>query len=126
MTAAVLAVRPGALALGRAAAGLALASAVVHVLLLDASLGSVVMAGMAAVCLPCAWHLWRHPAGSVWRVTALVDAAMLMVHVQMLSGASAGHQHAHHGATGPGPLMWLGLGLVLAQLALAGAALRRP
>ena len=77
MTASAIAVRSGALALGRAAAVLALCSALVHLLLLDAgSLGSVVMVGMAAACLPCAWHLWRSPSASVWRVTALVDAAM--------------------------------------------------
>jgi hypothetical protein len=122
---AVVAPRPGALALGRAAAGLALVSAAVHLLLLDASLAAVVMLGMAGACLPCAWHLWRNPTGSVWRVTALVDAAMLVLHVQMLGTP----QHAMPGmpgAGGPGGLMWLGLGLVTAQLAAAGvAAVRR-
>ncbi|MGY1690403.1 hypothetical protein [Geodermatophilus sp. SYSU D01105] len=104
--------------LGRGAAGLALASLVVHLLLLDgSSLGSLAMVAMAAVCLPCAWHLWRSPSGSVWGLTAAVDAAMLALHGQML--AEAGH---HHPA---GPLMWLGLVLVTAQLALAGAAALR-
>jgi hypothetical protein len=121
MTTAV-AVRPGALALGRVAAVLALASAAVHLLLLDAgSLGSVVMVAMAAACLPCAWHLWRSPTGSVWRLTALVDAAMLVLHAQMLGTPSpemAGMSHD----TAPSSLMWLALGLVAAQLALAGAA----
>jgi hypothetical protein len=123
VTTAVVAVRPGALALGRTAAVLALSSAVVHLLLLDAaSLGSVAMVAMAAVCLPCAWHLWRAPTASVWRVTAAVDAAMLVLHLQMLGG----HEHLHS-ATLPGSLMWLGSGLVGGQLALAGtAALRRP
>ncbi|MCZ2817926.1 hypothetical protein [Modestobacter sp. VKM Ac-2984] len=123
MTAAVLTTRPRALALGRVAAGLALASALVHLLLLDSSLGSVAMLGMAAACLPCAWHLWRNPTGPVWRFTALVDAAMLVLHAQML-GESSGH--AHHGGASPS-LMWLGLALVGGQLALAGAAaVRRP
>ncbi|MGY1858098.1 hypothetical protein [Modestobacter sp. SYSU DS0290] len=124
MTTAVVA-RPRALALGRVAAGLAVTSAAVHLLLVDGSLGSLVMVLMAAACLPCAWHLWRSPTGSVWRFTALVDAAMLVLHAQMLGGPS-GHTHVHH-AAGPGALMWLGLGLVGAQLLLAGlAAVRRP
>ncbi|MCZ2804831.1 hypothetical protein O2W18_06960 [Modestobacter sp. VKM Ac-2983] len=123
MSSAVLVARPRALALGRVAAGLAVASAGVHLLLVDGSLGSVVMVLMAAACLPCAWHLWRSPSGSVWRFTALVDAAMLVLHAQML-GESSGH--AHHGGASPS-LMWLGLALVGGQLALAGAAaLRRP
>jgi hypothetical protein len=125
MTAAVLvAARPGALALGRAAAGLALASAAVHLLLLDAaSLGSLVMVGMAAACLPCAWHLWRAPSAAVWGITAAVDATMLVLHLQMLSGPSS---HAGmHSASAPTSLMWLGLALVGGQLALAGAAALR-
>ena len=127
MTTAVLTPPPRAVALGRAAAGLAVTSALVHLLLLDASLGSVVMVLMAAACLPCAWHLWRNPTGSVWRFTAFVDAVMLIAHLQMLTDPSGGHEHMHSGATGSGTLMWLGLGLVTAQLALAGAAaLRRP
>ncbi|WP_369134659.1 hypothetical protein [Modestobacter sp. I12A-02662] len=124
MTTAVLTTRPSAVALGRVAAGLAVASAVVHLLLLDASLGSLVMFAMAAACLPCAWHLWQNPTGSVWCFTALVDGAMLVLHAQMLGG-SDGHEHIHHAAA-PSSLMWLGLALVGGQLALAGAAVRRP
>ena len=121
----VLLAPPRALALGRVAAGLAVASAVVHLLLLDAgSLSSLAMVAMAAVCLPCAVHLWRSPSASVWRFTALVDATMLVVHLQMLEEPAMDMPGMAHG---PDPLMWLGLGLVVAQLALAGvAALRRP
>ena len=128
MTAAVAPVSRPRLALGRVAAALALASAAVHLLLLDAgSLGSVAMVGMAAACLPCAWHLWRSPTGAVWRVTALVDAAMLVLHAQLL-GSSPGHDHpAMSQGTAVSGLMWLGLALVSGQLVLAGAAaLRRP
>ncbi len=124
MTTVLVAPRPGLL--GRGAAGLALASAAVHVLLLDAgSLGSLVMVAMAAVCLPCAWHLWRSPSASVWRLTALADAAMLVLHVQML-GSSSGHGMSH-GSSPSGGLMFFGLALIGAQLALAAVALlRRP
>ena len=105
--------------LGRAAALLALGSAAVHLLLVDAgSLGSLAMLGMALVCLPCAWHLWRTPTGSTWAATAGLDAAMLALHAQMLA-PSAGHAHA---AGSPPTAMWLGLGLVAAQLVLAGVA----
>jgi hypothetical protein len=123
MTTAVLVARPRALALGRAAAGLALASALVHLLLLDAaSLGSAVMVLMALACLPCGWHLWRSPSASVWRFTAVVDAAMLVLHLQMLGGSSS---HAAHHGSAPTSLMWLGVGLVGGQLALATAAILR-
>ena len=123
MTTLLVAPRPGLL--GRGAAGLALASAAVHVLLVDAgSLGSLVMVAMAAVCLPCAWHLWRSPSASVWRLTALLDVVMLVLHAQML-GSSSGHGMSH--GSSPEGLMLLGLGLVGAQLALAAVALlRRP
>ena len=115
---------PLALVLGRAAAVLALASAAVHLLLFDAtSTGSLAMAGMALACLPCAWHLWRTPTPSVWGMTAAVDAGMALVHSQMLSAAS-GHAMAGMIAMRPADvgLMWLGLGLVCAQLVLAGVA----
>jgi hypothetical protein len=112
------------LVLGRVAALAAVASAAVHLALLDASsLGSLLMLVMAAVCLPCAWHLWRSPTAAVWRITAAVDAVMLVGHAQMLAGGSA-PPHVHAGP--PGSLMWLGLGLVVVQLALAAAtAVRR-
>ena len=134
MTAAVLAA-PRSLALGRVAAVAALGSAAVHLVLLDgSSLSSVVMVLLAAACLPCAWHLWRSPTASVWRSTALVDAVMLVVHLQMLGGTGEHAMHAMHGTAhdmaadaSTGGLMWIGLGLVGVQLALAGgAALRRP
>jgi hypothetical protein len=117
-----------ALLLGRSAAVLALGSAAVHLLLLDASsTGSLAMAGMALACLPCAWHLWRSPSPGVWAMTAAVDGGMALVHSQMLSSAlgtaptMAGMAATRHG--GPAvAMMWLGLGLVCAQLALAGTA----
>jgi hypothetical protein len=106
--------------LGKLAALLGLTSAAVHVLLLDtASLGSLAMIGMALVCLPCAWHLWRHPTPVVWATTATLDAAMLLLHAQMVVGVT------HHAHGGPTALMWTGLALVTSQLALAGAAALR-
>ncbi len=108
---------PSARLLGRTAAVAAAGSAVAHLLLLDSSsLGSLAMIAMALSCLPCAWHLWRSPTSAVWALTATLDGAMLALHVPMLAGST--HQH---GAT-PELLPWLALGLVVTQLALAGAA----
>ena len=124
--------------LGRVAAGLALAVAAVHLLLVSSSGGSaeaLALTAMALACLPCAWHLWRSPSARVWAVTAGVDAAMAVLHLRMVLGASgtggqdmAGmHMHADSAAGGTGALVWPALGLVLAQLAVAAvAALHRP
>jgi hypothetical protein len=111
-----------AVVLGRTAAVLSLASVPVHVLLLDpASLGSLVMGAAAALCVPCAWRLWRSPTGSVWVTTATLDTAMLVIHASMLADTTA---HAHH-STGAGGLMWSGAALLVGQLLLAGAAALR-
>src|SRR3954462_6779584 len=114
---------PRAAVLGKVAALLALASAALHLLLLDsASLGSLLMVGMALACLPCAWHLWRHATPAVWGTTAAVDAGMLALHAQMLTmvtppaPGTASPQHS---------LMWTGFALVTSQLVLAGAAALR-
>jgi hypothetical protein len=107
-------------ALARTAAVLAVASAGVHLLLASSSsLGTTVMAAMALACLPCAWHLWHSPNGEVWALTAGVDAGMLAIHAPMLAASPA---HAHHAAGSPTSLMWLGIGLVVTQLALAAVA----
>ena len=112
----------GAGVLGRVAAAVSLGSAAVHLLLLDAgSLGSLVMLGMALICLPCAWHLWRGPTSRTWALTATADVAMLAVHAQLLAPAGAHTAHAH-AATGAGGLVLAGLVLVAGQLALAAAA----
>jgi hypothetical protein len=123
VTAAVVSPAGVRVGLGRVAAVLAVTSAGVHLLLLDVtSLGSLVMVAMAAVCLPCAWHLWRSPNGAVWGTTAAIDATMLALHAQMLAGTSG----QHHGGAQAGSLMWLGVVLVVVQLGAAGtAALRR-
>src|SRR4051794_41200489 len=85
---------PRAALLGKVAAVLGLASAAVQLLLLDAaSLGSRVMVGMALVCLPCTWHLWRRPTLAVWGTTPTIDAAMLLTHAQLLTGGGVHHPH---------------------------------
>jgi hypothetical protein len=114
--------RPGALALGRVAAALTAASAVVHVLQATAtSLAALVMALMAVACLPCAWHLWRTPTVSVWGLTALLDLTMLLLHAQVMAEAGAS-THAHGS---DGGLMWTGLALAAGSLAISAVALTR-
>jgi hypothetical protein len=123
MTVAPVGALPRAAGLGRVAAGFALASAVVHLLLVDVdSLGSLVMLGMALACLPCAWHLWWHATPGVWGTTAAVDAGMLALHLPMLSTVT---HHAHGLGSAPHGLMWAGVALVTSQLILAGAAALR-
>ena len=75
------------------------------------------MVGMATACLPCGRYLWRRPSGSVWRLTAGLDAAMLVLHLQLLRSG----EHAHHDGQS-GSLMSVGLTLIGAQLALAAVA----
>jgi hypothetical protein len=107
--------------LGRVAAILALASATLHLALLDASsLGSFAMVGMALACLPCAWHLWRGPTAGVWCMTAGLDVAMLLIHAQMLAGPAMMSMPGH--SRRPSELLALGLGVVGAQLVLAAGA----
>ncbi|SNS23335.1 hypothetical protein SAMN04488107_1807 [Geodermatophilus saharensis] len=127
MTAAAVAARPGAPALGRAAAALAVAGGLVHLLLLDlTSLASLAMAATAAVCLPCAWRLWRRPSRSAWQVTLLADVTMLALHVQLLAGpAGGGTGHAAHPGAAPGGLAWSGIVLVAGSLGAGALALAR-
>jgi hypothetical protein len=112
--------------LGRIAAALALASAVVHVLsVTTSSLGSLAMAGMALACLPCAWHLWRAPTVPVWALTALIDLSMVAFHAPMMLSAP-GHARGHGGAAGHVhgvESMWLALALVVGSLALSTVAI---
>jgi hypothetical protein len=122
VTAVLSGTRPGALALGRVAAALTAASAVVHVLQATAtSLAALVMALMAVACLPCAWHLWRSPTASVWGLTALLDVTMLLLHLQLLAD---GTPQGHH-AGSAGGLMWTGLALAAGSLSVSAVALIR-
>ena len=56
----------------------------------------VLMLALAAVCLPCAVHIWRHSrVGALHRVTASA-LAMVLLHAALLLG-TAGGGHAHGG-----------------------------
>jgi hypothetical protein len=83
---------------GRTCAALAVASAGLHVVLLGHAANAttmVVMAAMAAVCLYCAHELWRGGSDRAWVVVALMNLAMIAVHLPA---------PAHHHGAGPGPV----------------------
>lgn len=78
-----------------AAAGAAL-SGLLHLLMLTHGhhLGSALaMAGMAIICLPCAGHLWRAPSPRSWLTIAAMNAAMLGLHLWMITGTEQRHAH---------------------------------
>lgn len=90
---------------------------------------SVLMLALAAVCLPCAVHIWRHNrVGALRRVMACA-VSMAAVHgVLLLCGGSGGHAHAGvppsnvagpniADAAGPGLLLVIGLEITTALLA---------
>jgi hypothetical protein len=83
------------------------------------------LVAMAAVCLPCAVHLWRGRAGvGTWCATVLMAAAMVLVHLVLV--ASGGRAHDTHGAASSwltGPELMLGLPVVL-LLAIGAAGYR--
>jgi hypothetical protein len=78
---------------------------------------SVLMLALAAVCLPCTVHIWRHSRVSALRQVMAAALIMVAVHVVLLLGAgSGGHNH------GAGPaskvLDTSGAGTLLAVIAL--------
>ncbi|MGJ9371789.1 hypothetical protein [Nesterenkonia sp. CF4.4] len=78
------------LAIRRTAALGAAASGLLHLILLGHGhhLGSALaMAGMAIICLPCAGHLWRKAGRRSWTTIAVMNAAMLGVHLWMTAEA---------------------------------------
>jgi hypothetical protein len=78
----------------RIAAGLAAISAVLHGVMLGHAGGvaiAVLIAGMAVVCLYCAWELWRSGTTRAWTLVALMNLAMVAVHLPL----SGGHHLTH-------------------------------
>jgi hypothetical protein len=84
--------------LGRLGASLGVLSVLAHGPLVYAGLrdGNLAVLGvalaMAAVCLPCAVHLWRGPTRVTWCVTAGMTAVMLALH-----GSLTAVMHHNHG-----------------------------
>ncbi len=97
--------------LASTAAGVATASALLHLPLLGTGRGTVldaalpVAAGLA--CLLCAVHLWRRPGPTAWAGHVAV-AALMPVH-----GLLGGPSHEHAGTSSPDPAAWVPPALLL-------------
>ena len=78
---------------------------------------NVLMLALAAVCLPCAVHIWRHSRVSALRQVMAAALIMVAVHVVLLLGVSSG---GHNHSAGPASKVvdTSGAGAVLAVIAL--------
>lgn len=87
--------------LRRCLAVLAVGSAVLHLLMLGHGplWLSMLMAGLAVVCFPCAGHLWRGPSPRAWAIVGTMNVGMLLIHLGMLT-----HGRTTHSTTAPIPL----------------------
>lgn len=91
----------------------------------------VLMVALAAVCVPCAFHIWRHSRVGAPQQVAAAAAAMAALHAVLLLGAG-GAGHAHGGGptsrlpdtTGAAQLL-LVIGLELATALLAATLVTR-
>ena len=55
---------------------------------------SVLMLALAAVCVPCTVHIWRHSRlGALHQVTVAAVAMAALHAVLLLAGGGAGHAH---------------------------------
>lgn len=107
----------------RACAALAAASAVLHGVMLGHSANpamGVLMAGMVLACLYCARDLWLRGTLRVWCVVALMNLAMIALHLP-----APAH---HHGggapqAAHPSTIMVVATVLSAIEVALAVAVL---
>jgi hypothetical protein len=89
------------------------------------------MVALAAVCIPCTVHIWRHSGVAALRQVTVAAVAMAGLHAVLVLGAGgAGHAHAAvppssiaH-AEGAGELL-LVIGLELATALLAATLVAR-
>ena len=85
----------------RLCAAVVASSSAVHVWLAvqnqHGALLSVLMLALAALCLPCALHIWRHNRVAALRRVMACAVSMAAVHGVLLLGAGSG-AHAHAGA----------------------------
>ncbi|HEY5854673.1 MAG TPA: hypothetical protein VIW24_11635 [Aldersonia sp.] len=115
----------------RAAAGLAVGSAVLHAVSLDhahSAASVAVLAAMIVGCLYCARHLWSRGALGDWALVAAMNLGMIGLHASML-GSGGGHaEHTGHGghtmaAASPiiamSPLMSVALAVAVVEVAIA-------
>ena len=91
----------------------------------------VLMVALAAVCVPCAFHIWRHSRVGAPQQVAAAAVAMAALHAVLLLGAG-GAGHAHGGGpvsrlpdtTGAAQLL-LVIGLELTTALLAATLVAR-
>ncbi|WP_307281684.1 hypothetical protein [Arthrobacter sp. W4I7] len=91
----------------------------------------LLMVALAAVCVPCTVHIWRHSRISALHQVTLVALAMVALHVALLLG-TGGAGHTHGGgpasytpqAAGAAQLL-LVIGLELATALLAATLVAR-
>ena len=124
----------------RLCAAVVACSSAVHVWLAvqnqHGALLSVLMLALAAVCLPCAVHIWRHNRVAALRRVMACAVSMAAVHGVLLLGAGSGG-HAHAGvppsnvagpniadAAGPGGIL-LVIALEIATALLAATLVAR-
>jgi NADH:ubiquinone oxidoreductase subunit K len=107
----------------RACAVLAATSAVLHGVMLGHAANpamSVLMAGMAVVCLYCARELWMRGTLRVWVVVALMNLAMIALH---LPAPGAHHHAAAATAEQQSTIMALATTVSMVEVGLAAAVL---
>ena len=100
----------------RFCAALTAASCLVHLWLAitghhGAWLG-ILMIGLAAVCVPCTVHIWRHSRVGALHQVMISALAMVGLHAVLLLGAG-GSGHAHGGAPASGAVASGAAGLLL-------------
>lgn len=91
----------------------------------------VLMVALAAVCVPCAFHIWRHSRVGALQQVAAAAVAMAALHAVLLLGAG-GAGHAHGGGpasripdTAGAAQLLVVIGLELATALLAATLVAR-
>jgi hypothetical protein len=106
----------------RACAALAAGSAGLHAVMLGHAANiamGVLMTGMIVACLYCARDLWRRGTPGVWCLVALMNLAMIAVHLP----APSHHHGMHVTAGGPSSLMAVATLISAIEATLAVAVL---
>jgi hypothetical protein len=94
----------------------------------------VLMVALAAICVPCTVHIWRHSRVAALHQVTLSALLMVGVHAALLLGAGgAGHAHGGRPASSAAQaagstqlLLVIGLELATALLAASLVARLRP
>jgi hypothetical protein len=107
----------------RVCAALAVASAGLHAAMLGHTSGVItagLLATMIVACLYCARELWRERSARAWVVVALMNIAMIALHLP-----APAHHHGAPNAEAPpsSTLMTMATLLALAEVTAAAAAL---